>query len=250
VFETTVNRLAQKPETIPKSKPLYLYFHNFEANYGELSQISKLEQRMQDLFPEDPQLRNFASRFTAQGFDPTSVRPIVSPATQAKPKMVMPNSTSLEQRQPSVLSSPRPSIIVPYQNTLSPKRPLDDSDTESVRPSKIARADSPLKGAAGRRLNAKNQTLLRNELHQQNGMTPIMPMHQLPPPLPQEVVRLLSMIPRADTYNATRFSADNIVNLLRTVDLTKATLNRPPATAIPQAGATYGYPPPSGKCPQ
>jgi cleavage stimulation factor subunit 3 len=247
VFETTVNRLAQKSETIPKSKPLYLYFHNFEANYGELSQISKLEQRMRDLFPEDPQLRMFASRFIAQGFDPTSIRPIVSPATQAKPRMVMPVPTSVEQRQPSILSSPRPSIIVPYQNTLSPKRPLEDSDTESVRPSKIARADSPLKGAAGRRLNAKNQTLLRNELHQQNGMTPVTQMHHLPPPLPLEVTRLLSMIPRAETYDTQRFSAGNMVNLLRTVDLSKATLNRPPVAATPQAAGPYGYAPPPGK---
>lgn len=54
VFETAVNKLAQKPETIAKAKPIYAFFHDFESRYGELAQIVKLETRMKDLFPDDP----------------------------------------------------------------------------------------------------------------------------------------------------------------------------------------------------
>ena len=42
VFETCVNRLISKPETLAKAKPLYAYFHKYESQYGELSQISVL----------------------------------------------------------------------------------------------------------------------------------------------------------------------------------------------------------------
>jgi len=190
---------------------------------------------MQDLFPEDPKLALFTSRFTSQGFDPIATRPIVSPQTQARPKMAL---QSIEQPQP-IMNSPRPSIIAPLQMNQSPKRPLDDSDNESVQPRKIARGDSPLKGAAGRRLNAKN-TSLRNEV-QQNGGTPLMAAMP-PPPLPAEVLRLLSMIPRAETYNATRFNAERMVNLIRVTDFSRANVNRlPVATPQPQA-SPYGYP--------
>jgi len=41
-FETVVSRLTQKPELVSKAKPLYAFFHKYESQYGELSQISKL----------------------------------------------------------------------------------------------------------------------------------------------------------------------------------------------------------------
>jgi len=238
-----VNNLAQKPENIQRAKPLYAYFHGFEARYGELSQIAKLEQRMRDLYPEDPALSLFSSRFTGQGFDPTALRPIISPATQARPKVAL---SSIEQPH-SIVNSPRPSISLPYQGTLSPKRPLEDSDNESIPPRKVARGQSPLRGAAGRRLNQKNQTGLRNEI-QQNGATPA-PAILPPPPLPQGVLMLLSLIPRANTYNAARFDPERMVNLLRNVDISKAQLNRAPPAATPQASTTpYQYPPGRSTC--
>ncbi|KAI4194992.1 MAG: hypothetical protein LQ350_007448 [Teloschistes chrysophthalmus] len=39
-FETVVNKLTAKPETLPKAKPLYAFFHDFESKYGGLAQIS------------------------------------------------------------------------------------------------------------------------------------------------------------------------------------------------------------------
>lgn len=226
--------------------------HDFESRYGELSQVSRLESRMRELFPEDPQLRLFAARFTNSDFDPTSVRPLISPAVQARPKaLTLP--TFIEQRPISAQHSPRPSIAsvaTAPQITLSPKRPLEDSDNESSRAAKIPRSESPLKGAAGRRL-AANRSQLRQEL-QQNGSdsgTPL-PIHVAPPPLPiapqmpPEVHRLLTLMPRAESYNATQFNSSRIVDLLRSIDLSRAQLHRRDIgqmQQMPQLPAQYPF---------
>ena len=217
VFETAVTKLAQKPETVSKAKPLYLFFHDFESRYGELIQIVKLEKRMRDLFPEDPSLALFSRRFQEQGFDPTIIRPIVSPSTQARPKVISSIETSGRPQSPPS----RLNIVVD-----SPKRPLplDDSDTEG-RPQKLprnARDVSPLKGAAGRRLDQQKRTrqpLDMPHLNQQNH-TPIPPM---PAPLPRDVMFLLGIIPKAETYHATKFDAGAMVRLIGDTDLRKAT---------------------------
>jgi len=65
---------------VAKAKPLYIYFYKYELQYGELSQISKLEKRMAELFPEDPKLSQFALRYSGEGFNSTAIRPIISPA--------------------------------------------------------------------------------------------------------------------------------------------------------------------------
>lgn len=190
---------------------------------------------MRELSPEDPLLKLFAGRFSNSDFDPTSVRPLISPATQARPKaLTIP--TLIEHRPISAQHSPRPSIAsvtAAPQITLSPKRPLEDSDNDSARASKIPRSESPLKGAAGRRL-AANRSQLRQEL-QQNGSdsgTP-MPLHVAPPPIPvappmpPELHRLLTLMPRAESYNAQQFNAGRMVDLLRSIDLSRAQLHRP-----------------------
>src|SRR5579862_5074291 len=127
------------------AKPVYAFFHRYEAHYGELSQVVKLEKRMGDLYPEDPQLTRFSQRYSTPGFDPTAVRPIISPAAQMRPKGMSIPSHEIEQSTP-------PAKFI--QTTNSPKRPLptDESDNELTRPRKLIRGESPLKGAAGRRL--------------------------------------------------------------------------------------------------
>jgi cleavage stimulation factor subunit 3 len=215
-FETAVTRLVKKPELVEKSKPLYAYFHKYESQYGELSQIRKLEQRMAELFPNDPKLQLFATRYSTDGFEPTKIQPIISPNTQMRPRgsTVLP---SIEQHtvQPSVANSPRPHFVqensprpqyVPTTN--SPKRPfqMDDND-ELNRPRKLARGESPLKGAAGRRLNQQKQL-------QQNQGVP--QWHSNAPPfvVPRDITFLLSIIPRGDLYTSTKFNGDAMVRLL------------------------------------
>ncbi|RKF72115.1 mRNA 3'-end-processing protein RNA14 [Golovinomyces cichoracearum] len=212
-FETVVSRLTQRSELVSKAKPLYAYFHKYESQYGELSQISKLEQRMAELFPEDPKLSRFASRYSGENFDPTAVRLIVSPATQMKPKSLL---QSIEQpnlvRESSVPqyaqeASPRSQYV---QTINSPKRPfpLEDFDSELNRPRKLARGESPLKGAAGRRLDQQRRL-------QQNQGTPAWQSNSASSIIPRDVNILLSLIPRAEYYTSTKFNPSAMVRLLR-----------------------------------
>jgi hypothetical protein len=152
VFETVVGKITSKPENIARAKSLFLFFHDYESQFGELAQITKLEQRMLTLYPEDPQLQRFSQRFAGPTFDPTVVRPIISPRAQMRP--VMPSMPSImnsveeqhpvmppqiEQRfaSPPVQKSPHLTNLMPAMNTNSPKRPLEDDD--SNQPRKLAR---------------------------------------------------------------------------------------------------------------
>ncbi|KAI9707545.1 MAG: mRNA 3'-end-processing protein rna14 [Candelina mexicana] len=211
VFETTVSKFVKNPETMNKAKPLYAFFHEYEAHYGELNQVRKLEKRIGELFPEDPQLLHFARRFTTSGFDPSAIRPIISPATQARAK----TRPSIENVPPGP-NSPHNQII---QSTDSPKRPLppDESESEANPPRKLARGESPLKGAAGRRLDQHKRTRERNDVPEHQTQRSA----QAPPalPLPRDVLFLLSIIPKAETYQATKFKAEGMVRLLRETNI-------------------------------
>ena len=218
VFETAVSKLALKPETISKAKPLYAFFHDFESRYGELTQIVKLEKRMSDLFPEDPALTLFSRRFAQQGFDPTVIRPIISPATQTKPKTI----PSINADTENVPDSPQRRI---HGIVNSPKRPLpSDDDDDSSRPRKLARPESPLKGAAGRRLDQQK----RNRQPDMPQFNQPVPQPPPPPPLPRDVMFLLSIIPKAETYHATKFSAEQLVKLLRETNIPTSMSQAPP----------------------
>lgn len=230
VFETVVGKLTSKPENVARAKPLFQFFHDYEAQFGELAQVVKLEQRMNTLFPEDPQLQRFSQRFAGPTFDPTTVRPIISQRTQMKP--VMPSVVaSIEVAAPTapqvaaepprftspvVTNSPRLMNLVPAVN--SPKRPLDDAD-DIVQPRKLARGESPLKGAAGRRLDAARRNLATSANT---------PTAAGPTPLPRGINFLLGVIPPAHTYKETRFKADAMVGLLRNLQ----TLPVDPAMAV------------------
>lgn len=208
---------------------------------------------MRELFPENSQITLFAARSSDAYFDPTAARPVISPATQMRPKPIVFPVSNDQYRAPSVQNSPRHSIAsLPAPTiTLSPKRPLDDSDNESNKPNKIPRAGSPLKGAAGRRL-AANRSQLRQEL-QPNGSMSSTPQPQHlplplpmsgPPPLPQEVHRLLTLIPRAESYHAIRLDPQRMTDFLRSIDVSRAQLRRDPAhMSVAQLPGQYGYPP-------
>ncbi|KAK3384974.1 hypothetical protein B0H63DRAFT_395673 [Podospora didyma] len=216
LFETVVNRLTQKPETIHKAKPLYAYFHKYESQFGELAQIAKLEKRMAELFPEDPKLAHFSARYSSDKFDPITTRVVVSPATQLRPKLLMP---SIEQPS-SIHNSPRPPPFVPRDSprpqflppTDSPKRPLPTDDFEEP-PRKIQRQEhqefqravSPLKGAAGRRLDQQRRM-------QGQGVASYT---AAPPPIARDITFLLGQIPRVEAYDYHRMDPAKLIKLLR-----------------------------------
>ena len=180
---------------------------------------------MRDLYPDDPTLAVFSSRFAEKDFDPTAIRPIVSPATQTRPKTL----PIIASEVPVPDSPPRrldPSFI-------SPKRahPLEDSDNEGSRPQKLARTArevSPLKGAAGRRLDQQKRSRPPQEMPQfVNNPMPVPPP---PPPLPRDVMFLLSIIPKAESYHATKFSAEALVRLIRETHIPTHISQLPPTT--------------------
>lgn len=196
-----------------KAKTLFSFFYHYESRYGELAQIQKLEARMRELFPDDPKLYSFSQRFISESFDPTVIRPLVSPATQARPKnIIMPSIEAPPSRQPTPSAA---SIAQPLLIANSPKRPppLDDFESEVNRPRKLVRGESPLAGAAGRRLNQMRQGRPSFEpapvTSQTNAYMPP------PPPLPRDITFLLSIIPPASTYNTIPFKVDEMIKLIR-----------------------------------
>ncbi|KAI4088171.1 MAG: hypothetical protein LQ344_006263 [Seirophora lacunosa] len=232
IFETVVNKLTSKPETLPKAKPLYAFFHDFESKYGEHTQIIKLEKRMREHFPDDPNLSAFSRRFVQPGFDPTVIRPIISPAAQTRPRAISGGEVAL-----AVQGSPLPR---PGQPTNSPKRPLplDDSDNDAERPRKLARGESPLKGAAGRRLEQQKRT--------QQPQGPPQPEYNLPPPpppsLPPAITHILGNLPKAAHYPAAfLLTPEKVLHHVRAMDFQK--VNRVYPVGSSQARAPPSMPP-------
>ncbi|KAI1488493.1 hypothetical protein F5X96DRAFT_645414 [Biscogniauxia mediterranea] len=212
VFSQTVKRFKEKPELLHKLKPLFAYFHGYEARFGELAQVKDLEKQMAELFPEESSVAHFSARFSTERFNPVTARVIISPAQQMRPKNVM---QSVERPSPSVRStpqlvtqverSPRPQFLP--LNTNSPKRPFQADDQDDYNPPrKLARGNSPLKGAAGRRLDQQ-----RRAQHGQGTSTQT----TTPAPIARDITFLLGLIPPAEAFNAQRFSPNGIVQLLR-----------------------------------
>ncbi|KAH9905865.1 suppressor of forked protein-domain-containing protein [Xylariomycetidae sp. FL2044] len=207
VFSQTVKRFKEKPELLPKLKPLIAYFHKYESKYGELAQVKSLEKEMSELFPGDSSVTHFASRFSTEGFNPVTARVIVSPAQQMRPKQIMPSIEHHHQpgsdRQsiqplPRADHSPRPQLP-PVNN--SPKRAYQPEEQDDYGPPrKIARGVSPLKGAAGRRLDQQRRA-------QGQGATT---QTSTPAPLPREITFLLGIIPSAQVFPQDYYRDPNI----------------------------------------
>ena len=256
-FEKAIQTLS-KPETIAKTKPLYAYFHRYESQYGELAAVVKLEKRMREAFPTDPKLSSFASRFITDKdtFDPTAIRPLVSPKTQARPRQMFP-------AQPPSIKAPTPPAIIhspplvhapapPHNLTHSPKRPLpiEDFDDASLNPPrKMARGESPLAGAAGRRLDN-----IRRSRQPGESSVPVVSQGggYLPPTQPpiRDILFLLSIIPPASSWPAEmmQLPPDAVVTLLSQIQLPESASHLParpppPPSAPPQH---YGPAPPMG----
>ncbi len=168
---------------------------------------------MAEVYPDDPRFATFAARYSAEGFDPTAVRIIISPSKQMKPKSTGPSIMQSIEQPTSIQNSPRPHYVQEasprpqyLQVTNSPKRPFQIEDDDLNRPRKLARGESPLKGAAGRRLDQQKRL--------QQG-TPTWQSNAPPFVVPRDITFLLSIIPRADLYTSTKFKPEALVRLLR-----------------------------------
>ncbi|KAI0886461.1 uncharacterized protein GGS22DRAFT_157901 [Annulohypoxylon maeteangense] len=210
VFSQTVKRFKEKPELIPKLKPIYGYFHGYEARYGELAQVKELEKQMAELFPEDPSLAHFAARFATDRFDPITAPVIISAAKQMRSRAIM---QSVEQRSVSPRNSPRPMAQIErspqpqfMQPINSPKRPFQPDEQDEYPPRKLARGASPLKGAAGRRLDQQRRA------QQGQGISSHI---SAPTPIPRDLTFLIGLLPPTESYHGHHFSADGMVRLVQ-----------------------------------
>lgn len=205
----SVRKLASNPENVHKAKPIFSFLHEYESRYGDLTQVISLENRMRELYPEDPSLEQFSHRYSTSTFNPTTVRPIISPS-QMRPKAALAFPEQPQSRQ----ATPTPRY--PEASTNSPKRALEDFDDDFNRPRKFMRGESPLKPLPGRRSDQQKRPPPANvdpatgSQYRPQGS---------PAPLPRDIVYLLSIIPPASAYTAGRFSADKMVDLIRRTDM-------------------------------
>lgn len=236
VFETTVKRLLTHEDggNTNIAKPLFAFLHDYESKYGELAQVQSLEARMKKHFPEDPTLQLFTSRYSTPTFDATHAHPVISPQQIQVPDSVLP---SVEVQE--AFNSPIQKVIDSI-TTNSPKRPFPD-DFEDVGPRKLARGESPLKGAAGRRMNQQAQQQQR-----QANPPPSIPSFAVPPPLPPQIAYILSILPKASLYVDVKFDPATVVEMIRDVHLPPPSgisgQGFPPAQPPPQTAAWQSYP--------
>lgn len=234
VFETTITKLTNPAlpaqQQKDKCRPLLAHMHAFESAYGDLAQIARIEKRMAELYPEEHALSRFGNRFATPAFDATRVQLIISP-TQARPKLGPPPN---QHRDPRAAPPSPPGQLMlgpngPY--VASPKRgPPEDSDTDTPLPAaKYRRADSPLKGAAGRRLAQRaggftaTSGLQPEAASAMNaGVQALQALQPPPAPLHPQITWLLSRLPNAREYRTTQFDAGKVVGLLRGVELGRA----------------------------
>jgi cleavage stimulation factor subunit 3 len=238
-FEKAIQTLSAKPETLNKTKPLYAFFHRYESQYGELAQVVKLEKRMREAFPSDPKLSSFSQRYVTEkdNFDPTAVRPLISPKTQARPKTVGP---SIKEPSPPQ-NSPPPANMA--QLTNSPKRPFPQDDFEDMLnpPRKMARGESPLAGAAGRRLDNIRRSRQPQDSAQPTGQSG----HAPPPALPiRDILFLLSILPPASSWppEMMQLPPELVIKLLSETNLPSSASHLPPRAPPPMPPQSYGQP--------
>lgn len=250
VFESTLPKIIAAPDSSEEQKrercrPLIAYMHDFESKYGDLAQIHKIEKRMSELYPDEPESSRFSLRLALPTFDAMHAQLILSP-TQAQPKPVE-QLVAAAATRPAVSiegpSSPRtgaaPEILLgpngPY--VASPKRPLDgDSDNEGPQ-RKFMRAESPLKGAAGVRMTSQTtggkggfatKTFVPNNAPAGLPQPPLQappPMAMGPPPLPPQIESILRVIPSSTSYivnGGVKFDAHKMTGLMQNVNVEQA----------------------------
>ena len=213
-FETSLNRFPTTAEGLAKTRPIWIFYRDYQIQYGDLVQVRKLEQRMRNHFPDDPKLEQFATQPSPKKFDPFEAQVLISPMAQMKPDPTAPDSHSL----PSAQNSPRPAAAPQFKSSHSPKRPLEDSETENTHARKIQRTESPFKGGGSRR----NEGGKRNFGKHLNGNTstpPVVAKNLVPP----AIINLLGKLPRAELYgDQWRFDALKVVDTLNRIDVSNA----------------------------
>ncbi|OQO01677.1 hypothetical protein B0A48_12714 [Cryoendolithus antarcticus] len=235
VFETTLTKIQSHASLTPaarseKCRPLLGWMHAFESRYGDLGQIHRLEKRMAELYPLEPDLMRFTHRFETPTFDALKAQLVLSP-TQIRPKTSSYAQPPQQQFNDAPQSPPdlRLGLHGPYVS--SPKRPLpldndSDVDTPARKHQRFDRQASPrrtLPPAANAAQGGSGGFVTKSYVP---GSGPVGggagagvggPVG--PTPLPRDVVYLLSILPNALEWRATRLDGGKMVGLLQGVGL-------------------------------
>lgn len=234
VFESTIPKILNstnltQEQKRDKCRPLFVFMHDYESKYGDLAQIHKLEKRMADLYPEEPEVSRFGHRFELPTFDAMRAQLLLSP-TQAQPKPEVPVIAAAPQAMPTIEQQPAspkgPEILLgpngPY--VASPKRPLEDSDTDTPQ-HKFMRAESPLKGAAGMRMQTNKANTTGGGGAGGFATKTFIPANvaaaqAAPAPLPPMIDWVLRILPSSSSYGGPPpFDPNKMVQFMRTVSV-------------------------------
>ncbi|KAK7206083.1 hypothetical protein BZA70DRAFT_123421 [Myxozyma melibiosi] len=217
LFERTVSRLPANDV-----EPLFKKFYAYEAAYGsELSIVSKLETRMLELYPDTSAISRFAGRYTLGGhcvIDEQEVGPIVyrditsdaaaSAATQSADKDL---SDDEDFFQNQILMPASGSRASKARGKHSRKRSRDESRGEPRKRNRSKREKAESKSAS---------SLSSSVQEQRNGGSSNYEYSSSPSAsvssswIPESVIRLLTLLPPASTYNAVSFDIDGVMRLI------------------------------------
>lgn len=213
LFERTVSRLSPQD-----AEPLFKKFYAYEAAYGsELSIVSKLESRMLELYPSTSPIARFAGRYTLGGhcvIDKQEVGPLVyKEITQDEQGRLGVNESNQEISddedffQNQILLAAKSDVgASTSKKRHSRKRTRDELKDESRKRSRKREAQELVTSS----LYPDASSSVRSEVDRNGGFSSSQPSGVLT----DGILRLLSALPPAATYNAVSFDVDGVMRLI------------------------------------
>lgn len=257
-FETSMSRIMNAnnltaEDKKDKCRPLLGYMHSYESNYGELHSIRKIEDRMREMYPDESDVSRFGDRYALPSIDALSLQLFISPSQARHKTAVLAPEPGAPLIPQAALPSTEDAQSPPESGQLrlgpngpymaSPKRGLEDSSDNEGPARKFARGESPLKGAAGRRMQGggaptstapppsssggagsgfMTKTYIPGQPPQQQQPAPTgytAPAANHPTPLPYSIHNLLSRLPAAKYYGPAQFDPVKVVEFMQNMNL-------------------------------
>lgn len=183
LFEKSVVKMS-----LEAARPLYERFLEYEANYGELSALLKLEKRFKENYPDENSVSVFADRYKLLGLDPVREVDLGERFRQSN-KQNPPKKGNTTQDENNSNSNNN------YSNSPAPVNENDDDDDDDdddTRPTKRVKEEN-----GGDEYNSPTV-----EQAAQNA-------------LPSGIMNLLKVLPPAPTYDTVTFDASKLVKLIK-----------------------------------
>ncbi|KAI9031293.1 hypothetical protein DFJ74DRAFT_655243 [Hyaloraphidium curvatum] len=239
-----------------KARVIWSKFAAYEAQFGDLGSLLRVEKRRAEAFPEDNYhlagLSNVADRYTYLDLKVVAVRELGLPALQGMDKaMLLKPKARVGPSLPTADSRNKVDAL----ESKSSKHPLD-----SFHPERYPRPDFGRYAAHKLEATAVAVAKVKQEREDRPQMPSAMvqvapptmpPANQTPVvlptlpgggPLPELVARLISLLPPPHQYTGPVLPSDDLIAYIRSLPIPM-----PGATAtFPPQGEVYGQYPPSG----